>query len=322
MAYSYSMDLGVNGWAFKLGIPQYIATSLRIRRRSPSPARPVGEPRVIPHHSADRRRSAARCARLQPPGIDRFTSRDLEAAALFGHTAAAAWRNAELYRELSERAISDPLTGLLNSRWLREVGRARAGAESCAVGQSLAILLLDLDRFKQINDSGGHSAGDLVLRRVGAALQGMIRSGDAAVRLGGEEFLLAASRRRRGRRRTHRDRIARSAGGPSAAAELPAAGQAHRFDGHCGPAAQRHRPRGAGSRRRCRHVRGETRRWRSLSAERAPAGRAGDGAIQDEHPGSRLIRDRWTDEFDPPAKSVEMNNERATQTRDTEGGAL
>ena len=51
-------------------------------------------------------------------------------------------------------------------------------------------MFLDVDNFKQINDSGGHSAGDLVLRRVGAALRGMIRSGDAAVRLGGEEFLL------------------------------------------------------------------------------------------------------------------------------------
>jgi diguanylate cyclase (GGDEF)-like protein len=54
----------------------------------------------------------------------------------------------------------------------------------------MAVLLLDLDKFKQINDAGGHGAGDLVLRRVAAALRGSIRSGDAAVRLGGEEFLV------------------------------------------------------------------------------------------------------------------------------------
>ena len=126
------------------------------------------------------------CSRV---GINRFTSRDLEAAALFGHTAAAAWRNAELYAELTERAILDPLTGLLNSRWLSEVGE-REVSQSLRSGQSLAILLLDLDRFKQINDTGGHSAGDLVLRRVATVLTGMIRSGDAAVRLGGEEFLI------------------------------------------------------------------------------------------------------------------------------------
>jgi len=98
-------------------------------------------------------------------------------------------RNAELYAELTERAILDPLTGLLNSRWLREVGE-REVSQSRRSGQSLAVLVLDLDGFKQINDSGGHSAGDLVLRRVGTVLTGMIRAGDAAVRLGGEEFLI------------------------------------------------------------------------------------------------------------------------------------
>lgn len=54
----------------------------------------------------------------------------------------------------------------------------------------MAVLLLDLDKFKQINDAGRHGAGDLVLRRVAAELKGSIRSGDAAVRLGGEEFLV------------------------------------------------------------------------------------------------------------------------------------
>jgi diguanylate cyclase (GGDEF)-like protein len=189
MAYGYSMDLGVNGWAFKLGIPQYVSDVSAHPATITIPGTPVGAPEsflIIPLIAGDRRLGVLDCSRL---GIDRFTSRDLEAAALFGHTAAAAWRNADLYRELTERAITDPLTGLLNSRWLREVGE-RELAQSLRSGKSLAILLLDLDRFKQINDSGGHSAGDLVLRRVAAALRGMIRSGDAAVRLGGEEFLL------------------------------------------------------------------------------------------------------------------------------------
>jgi diguanylate cyclase (GGDEF)-like protein len=189
MAYSYSMDLGVNGWALKLGTPQYVRDVSAHPATITIPGTPVGAPEsylIIPLIAGDRRLGVLDCSRL---GIDRFTSRDLEAAALFGHTAAAAWRNAELYRELSERAITDPLTGLLNSRWLRDVGE-RELAQSLRSGQPLAILLLDLDRFKQINDTGGHSAGDLVLRRVAAALRGMIRSGDAAVRLGGEEFLL------------------------------------------------------------------------------------------------------------------------------------
>ncbi len=181
MVYGYPMDMGVNGWAFKLGVPQNVRDVSAHPATITIPGTPVGAPEsylIIPLIAGDRRL-----------GVDRFSSRDLEAAALFGHTAAAAWRNAELYRELSERAITDPLTGLLNSRWLREEGE-RALIESLRNDQPLAILLLDIDRFKQINDSGGHSAGDLVLRRVGAALRGIIRSGDAVVRLGGEEFLL------------------------------------------------------------------------------------------------------------------------------------
>ncbi len=189
MAFGYSMDVGVNGWALRLGKPQYVRDVSAHPATITIPGTPVGAAEsylIIPLIAGDRRLGVLDCSRM---GIDRFTGRDLEAAALFGHTAAAAWRNAELYRELSERAITDPLTGLLNSRWLRDVGE-RELAQSLCSGQPMAVLLLDVDKFKQINDAGGHSAGDLVLRRVAAALRGTIRSGDAAVRLGGEEFLL------------------------------------------------------------------------------------------------------------------------------------
>lgn len=189
MAYSYSMDLGANGRAFKLGLPQNIRNTGADPDMLTIPGTPGGIPDshlVIPLIAGDRRLGVLNCSRV---GVDRFSAADLEAAALFGHTVAASWRNAELYRELGERAITDPLTGLLNSRWLRDVGE-RELAQSRRSGQPVAVLLLDLDKFKQINDAGGHGAGDLVLRRVAAALRGSIRSGDAAVRLGGEEFLL------------------------------------------------------------------------------------------------------------------------------------
>ncbi len=189
MAYSYSMDLGTNGRAFKLGVPQNISNTSADPDMLTIPGTPSGVPDshlVIPLIAGDRRLGVLNCSRV---GVDRFSAADLEAAALFGHTAAASWRNAELYRELGERATTDPLTGLLNSRWLRDVGE-RELAQSRRSGQPMAVLLLDLDKFKQINDAGGHGAGDLVLRRVAAALRGSIRSGDAAVRLGGEEFVV------------------------------------------------------------------------------------------------------------------------------------
>ena len=92
-----------------------------------------------------------------------------------------AWEHA---RNLSMR---DPLTGLFNRRYLdetmaREVPRARR------LRQALGILVIDLDHFKQLNDTFGHEAGDFVLARTGELLRGATRAGDIACRLGGEEF--------------------------------------------------------------------------------------------------------------------------------------
>jgi two-component system, cell cycle response regulator len=90
---------------------------------------------------------------------------------------------ADLDRSL-EMAVTDPLTGLRNRRYmLRHL-------EVVLRQQGAAVLLLDLDRFKPINDSHGHGAGDAVLRAVGARLRGALRASDAVARWGGEEFLV------------------------------------------------------------------------------------------------------------------------------------
>ncbi|HSP66024.1 MAG TPA: GGDEF domain-containing protein, partial [Candidatus Deferrimicrobium sp.] len=73
--------------------------------------------------------------------------------------------------------------------WLREAGE-REIADCRRRGTSLSIVLIDLDHFKQINDTGGHAAGDVVLQTVAEELRRTTRAGDAAVRLGGEEFIL------------------------------------------------------------------------------------------------------------------------------------
>jgi diguanylate cyclase (GGDEF)-like protein len=57
-------------------------------------------------------------------------------------------------------------------------------------GSNIGVLLLDLDHFKQINDTGGHAAGDRVLREVALVLRSVVRTGDDVVRFGGEEFLV------------------------------------------------------------------------------------------------------------------------------------
>ncbi len=92
-------------------------------------------------------------------------------------------------RGLQRMAQTDGLTGLLNRRAFEDVlGRELQRSQH---GQgSLAVLLLDLDHFKQINDLWGHPAGDEVLRRVALALRESMRAVDALCRFGGEEFVV------------------------------------------------------------------------------------------------------------------------------------
>jgi diguanylate cyclase (GGDEF)-like protein/PAS domain S-box-containing protein len=90
--------------------------------------------------------------------------------------------------ELSERqALHDPLTGLPN-RLLFDDRIERAIAHAERNGTPLAVVMLDLDRFKEVNDSLGHTAGDELLATVGERLRDALREADTAARLGGDEF--------------------------------------------------------------------------------------------------------------------------------------
>ncbi len=89
--------------------------------------------------------------------------------------------------ELETRAERDPLTELLNRRGFeRELTRTRSYMER--YGGSAALIYLDLDGFKPVNDRYGHAAGDAVLKAVAAALGRAVRASDAVARLGGDEF--------------------------------------------------------------------------------------------------------------------------------------
>ena len=83
----------------------------------------------------------------------------------------------------------DPMTGMLNRRSLLEHAQ-REVARSLRYGTPLSLLMLDIDRFKAINDHAGHEAGDEVIRRVAARIGEGLRASDTAFRLGGEEFLM------------------------------------------------------------------------------------------------------------------------------------
>jgi diguanylate cyclase (GGDEF)-like protein/PAS domain S-box-containing protein len=90
--------------------------------------------------------------------------------------------------ELKKMAYLDSLTQLANRRFLDSKLR-HARDELALFGRSFGILLIDLDRFKQVNDSFGHSAGDVVLEHVAHTIASSLRAGDTVGRWGGEEFL-------------------------------------------------------------------------------------------------------------------------------------
>lgn len=90
---------------------------------------------------------------------------------------------------LREQSIRDSLTGLFNRRYLEET-LAREQRRSARSHHPIGIILLDIDHFKQINDSRGHPAGDLVLIALSRLLGAQVRAEDTVYRYGGEEFLL------------------------------------------------------------------------------------------------------------------------------------
>jgi diguanylate cyclase (GGDEF)-like protein len=95
--------------------------------------------------------------------------------------------NGRLLREVEHRALHDPLTGLANrALFLDRLGRAMAPRQR--VRQPLLLLFCDVDDFKRVNDTFGHSAGDALLRALAARLRTCAGAGDTVARLGGDEF--------------------------------------------------------------------------------------------------------------------------------------
>lgn len=106
-----------------------------------------------------------------------------------GETIKLSLSNLKLREELRQQAIHDPLTGLFNRRYLdetlpRELHMAQRRKTP------LCIVMLDIDSFKQFNDSFGHGAGDSLLRKFGRALRERLRQSDISCRYGGDEFVL------------------------------------------------------------------------------------------------------------------------------------
>lgn len=100
-----------------------------------------------------------------------------------------AWRQWRRSKQLQDLTLLDPLTGVANRPGI-EQETVRALAAALRNGTPLSLLMLDLDRFKSINDRHGHAAGDQVLREVSQAWQAQLRDHDPLGRVGGEEFVV------------------------------------------------------------------------------------------------------------------------------------
>lgn len=124
-----------------------------------------------------------------PVGDDRLTERERQTLQIIINLMSEALQRVELQEELKRQSITDPLTGAYNRRFFEEriaVAQHEYGRE----GRNSAVIMLDLDRFKELNDTYGHYVGDTVLRDFTTAITREIRPSDVLARYGGEEFVL------------------------------------------------------------------------------------------------------------------------------------
>jgi diguanylate cyclase (GGDEF)-like protein len=158
------------------------------------PDLPAGESAAVPIRIADR---SWQLVVLDPgrPGVDLPVMIALVGLSLAALLAALVlvWSRSERMHELARQASQDPLTGLKNRRRFEEELRAEL-ARSHRYGVAGALLMLDLDHFKQVNDTLGHPAGDRVLSEIAAVLRGRARETDVLARIGGDEFAIVLPR--------------------------------------------------------------------------------------------------------------------------------
>ncbi|MCE5246318.1 MAG: sensor domain-containing diguanylate cyclase [Candidatus Polarisedimenticolia bacterium] len=180
---------GVAGWVARLRQPLLIdeaAADPRLDRTGEWPEPPAGGLIALPLVSRGRTIGIAELA--APAGVV-FGPDDLGLAATLMEPAAIALDNALLFKRLEERTVTDDLTRLYNARFMenylkRETKRARR------FGRPVALLFLDLDGFKLVNDHHGHMAGSRTLVEVGELLRESVRDLDVVARWGGDEYAI------------------------------------------------------------------------------------------------------------------------------------
>jgi diguanylate cyclase (GGDEF)-like protein len=184
----FAFGEGITGWAVEHREPLLVNRAdldSRVRVVANTPVEPESLI-AVPLIARGRLQGTLNIYRV---GLQEFTDDEFRLAVRFGDAAALALDNAHIRAGLERQARTDPLTDLLNHRAFHEQVRTELIRASSTHG-TVALVMLDLDDFKRVNDVYGHASGDEVLTEVAAQLRASIRETDSVCRIGGEEFAI------------------------------------------------------------------------------------------------------------------------------------
>ncbi|HJX76396.1 MAG TPA: sensor domain-containing diguanylate cyclase, partial [Gaiella sp.] len=186
----FPYGVGITGWAVEHREP-VLANRAELDPRVRFVANTTPDPEsliVVPLVARGRLKGTLNIYRA---GFQEFTEDEFLLVVRFGDAAALAIDNAHIRASLERQAQTDPLTGLWNHRTFHERLRQELVAAS-SEQTSVALIMLDLDDFKRVNDVYSHATGDHVLSEVASILLGSVRGSDSVCRIGGEEFAIIA----------------------------------------------------------------------------------------------------------------------------------
>jgi diguanylate cyclase (GGDEF)-like protein len=186
--YTSSAEVGLNGWV--------------IRQKQAISVKDVpADSRAIQDHARMNHIQSIGIAPIENHGrilgiIDLFTSKNKEFSneelwvlKMLAQHAGISIADAIAYNQMKEMAMVDPVTGCFSRQYFETKGKDEV-SRAIRNGHMLSVLVLDIDHFKQVNDTFGHQTGDRVLRQVTSVIQNNIRTSDTCARFGGEEFIV------------------------------------------------------------------------------------------------------------------------------------
>jgi diguanylate cyclase len=188
-----NLDASMSGLCIRTAMAQYSRDTENDDRVDLEACRKVGARSMLCHPLISGDNTAVGVLKVLSNLPDAFGEEDGEAIGLLSSIIAAAMRHASLFEQTFSESRHDTLTKLENRRAFDEV-LPLVAEESNAKNSPLTLVMLDLDDFKGVNDTYGHTAGDDMLRRLADAMRFSARVTDRAFRLGGDEFAVLMPR--------------------------------------------------------------------------------------------------------------------------------